>query len=264
MENGANKIGRIGRDDGREGPPVVREGSRIVVVIPAAGSATRMNGSGNKVLRPLAGKPIIRWSVERFQKIPGIEKIAIVVPREEFSLFDKAFPGKKERAGILPWIAGGKTRQESVWNGLQALANGDGEPPDHVLVHDGARPFSGCGVIQRVLEALFRHQAVIPVLPVTDTVRQIDEGSSRVLDRSRLFLAQTPQGFHWKTLYEGHREGAKSGIDATDDGQLVEALGVTPAYVEGEVDNFKITTEPDYERAEWIASRQHTNPANEG
>jgi 2-C-methyl-D-erythritol 4-phosphate cytidylyltransferase/2-C-methyl-D-erythritol 2,4-cyclodiphosphate synthase len=223
-----------------------------------------MNDGGNKVLRPLAGKPIIRWSAERFQGILGVEKIAIIVLREEFPLFDKAFPGKKERAGILPWIEGGNTRRESVWNGLQVLATGDGDPPDHVLVHDGARPFSGSGVIQRVLDALRHHQAVIPVLPVTDTVRQIDEGSSRVLDRSRLFLAQTPQGFHWETLYEGHREGAKRGSDATDDGQLVEALGVTPAYVEGEVDNFKITTETDFERAEWMASRHRPDHAKEG
>ena len=248
MENGAKQNAGTG-SDGRGGSP------RIAVVIPAAGSATRMNGGGNKVLRPLAGIPIIRWSMERFQGIPGIEKIAIIARREEFSLFDEAFPGKEERAGVLPWIEGGDTRRESVWNGLRELAASAGDPPDYVLVHDGARPFCGAGMIERVLDGLRRHPAVIPVLPITDTVRQIAEGSSRVLDRSSLFLAQTPQGFHWDTLYKGHREGAISGIDATDDGQLVEAVGVSPTYVAGDANNFKITTESDFERAEWMASR---------
>jgi 2-C-methyl-D-erythritol 4-phosphate cytidylyltransferase len=156
-----------------------------------------------------------------------------------------------------PWIEGGAERQDSVRQGLAALAKDREGPPDWVLVHDGARPLCSRALLQRVLAALEHHSAVVPAVHPIDTVRGSEaapsgpqfERSAGVQPRDTLRLSQTPQAFHWHTLHDAHAAG--EGLAATDDAQLVERTGGQVMLVPGERRNFKVTLPDDLALAEW-------------
>ena len=124
--------------------------------------------------------------------------------------------------------------------------------PDAVLIHDGARPFCSSNLIDRVLDAIQRHDVAIPVLPINDTVRRITEGKTSVLERRGLFSVQTPQGFRPEQLYAASSKAKRENIEVTDDASLLEKISQRVASVEGEVHNIKITTPADLEQARWI------------
>ena len=232
--------------------------TRVTVLIPAAGTGSRMQrssaGGETKVLMRLAGEPLLRHAVRVFQKHPVIQSIRIIVRPEDLALLEDTFADTDSWTKLGPPIVGGAERQDSVRNGLEALA-GKGTP-DWVLVHDGARPLCSPLLVQRVLDALSTHGAVVPVLPVYETVRSAagNRESGGVIDRTALRLTQTPQGFHWDTLNEAHSRGFREGIRATDDAQLVESTGEPVTLVPGERRNLKITLAEDLELAEWIAA----------
>jgi 2-C-methyl-D-erythritol 4-phosphate cytidylyltransferase/2-C-methyl-D-erythritol 2,4-cyclodiphosphate synthase len=147
---------------------------------------------------------------------------------------------------VLEPVLGGATRQESVRLGLESLA---GDPPELVLIHDGVRPLLDGAVIDRVLDGLRAHAAVLPALPVIDTLKRGAEGTvTGTIDRTGLFRAQTPQGFAYDRILEAHRRFA--GAALTDDAALAEAHGLCIALVPGEEDNIKITEPADLARAE--------------
>jgi len=147
---------------------------------------------------------------------------------------------------VLPPVAGGPTRQDSVRLGLEALAL---YKPERVLIHDGARPFPDRELIGRVLDALDRAVAAIPCLPLRDTIKRTKEGAIReTVDRSTLWRAQTPQGFHFEAILAAHR--AAIGRDLTDDSAVAEAAGLAPVVVEGGEGNLKVTTPRDLAAAE--------------
>jgi 2-C-methyl-D-erythritol 4-phosphate cytidylyltransferase/2-C-methyl-D-erythritol 2,4-cyclodiphosphate synthase len=146
----------------------------------------------------------------------------------------------------LPPVAGGASRQESVRLGLEALV---GRDPEHVLIHDGARPFPDAGLIDRVIDALDRAPAVVPCLALRDTIKRAAAGAIReTLERSELWRAQTPQGFHFAAILAAHR--AAAGRELTDDSAVAEAAGLEPLLVEGGEDNLKVTTPDDLAAAE--------------
>jgi 2-C-methyl-D-erythritol 4-phosphate cytidylyltransferase len=230
--------------------------ARVTVLIPAAGSGQRMGESLNKVLLPLAGVPLIRHTLERFQAHPRVDAIGLVARPADFPRLDDVFWDRARWSKLLPWIAGGPERQDSVRLGLEALA---AAPPEWVLVHDGARPLCSASLIDRVLDALERHWAVVPTVPIHDTVRhrgERNEHAGEVVDRSVLFLTQTPQGFHWEVLYNSHVEAKAKGLRGTDDGQLVALAGASEprsiTWVLGERRNLKVTSPADLALAEWI------------
>ncbi|MDA1132695.1 MAG: bifunctional 2-C-methyl-D-erythritol 4-phosphate cytidylyltransferase/2-C-methyl-D-erythritol 2,4-cyclodiphosphate synthase, partial [Proteobacteria bacterium] len=148
-------------------------------------------------------------------------------------------------------VIGGKSRQESARKGLEALA---AHPPAFVLIHDAARPFVDSATIDRVLAALREADAVLPAMPVADTLKR-GTGSPPVvgetLDRRDLWRAQTPQGFAFAAILAAHRTAG--GVSYTDDTAVAEAAGMSVALVAGNEDNFKITTPDDLRRAERIA-----------
>ena len=222
---------------------------RIAVLIPAAGSGERVGGASTKVLRPLAGLPLIQHTVRVFQQEERIERILLIARPEDFSHLEQAFKQRKRWSRLVGWVEGGENRQRSVFRGVTALAE---QPPDWVIVHDGARPLVSAGLVGRIIEELARHPAVVPTLPIHDTVRDLADGSRRVIDRRELVRVQTPQGFHWKGLEEAHRLAAEKGIEGTDDAQLVDAAGGSLTYIPGERRNLKLTTLPDFELAEWL------------
>jgi len=150
---------------------------------------------------------------------------------------------------LLPPVAGGATRQQSVRAGLEALAQ---HAPDKVLIHDAARPFLDAPLIGRVIAGLDFHAAALPGLPVTDTLKRAVGGRvTETLDRHALWRAQTPQGFHFAAILAAHRAAATSGAaEFTDDAGLAEWFGLEVSLVEGAEANRKLTTAEDFVMAD--------------
>ena len=165
---------------------------------------------------------------------------------EDRVLFDAA----ADKIDVLPPAFGGATRQASVRAGLEALA---ARKPDIVLVHDAARPFATPALVTRAIDAAEKTGAAVPGLPVTDTIKAVDDGGfvAQTLDRARLRAIQTPQGFAFAPLLDAHRRAAAQGrVDFTDDAALAEWAGMKVSVFEGEPGNIKITNADDFARAE--------------
>jgi 2-C-methyl-D-erythritol 4-phosphate cytidylyltransferase / 2-C-methyl-D-erythritol 2,4-cyclodiphosphate synthase len=215
---------------------------RCVALVVASGRGERFGGDRPKQYLSLAGKPMLRHCLERFCRHPGIERVRAVVRPEDAVGYAAAIDG----LDLLDPVAGGATRQESVRLGLESLAD---EPPELVLIHDAARPLLTAALVDRVLHALGAHAAVLPALPVTDTIKRGEGGrAAGTVDRTGLYRAQTPQAFVYETILAAHRRFA--GAAMTDDAALAEAHGLPVALVAGDEDNLKITEPADLARAE--------------
>ncbi len=222
---------------------------QCVALLMAAGSGVRLGGEVPKQYRDLAGVPMLRRSIEALSARPAIDAVQVVIGAGQTELYAAATAG----LDLLPPVLGGATRQESVRRGLEALLD---EPPALVLVHDGARPFASPDLIGRVITALAEAEAVLPVVPVVDTLKRLDEAGSVAdeVPREALARAQTPQGFRFATLLAAHRRHA--GVACTDDAGVVALDGVAVQTVLGEEENFKVTTESDLWRAEALLAGQ--------
>lgn len=258
----ARCCGQIPEIQGKRGVKLTSgEGKRVAVLIPAAGSARRIAADKNKALLYIGGAPMIRHTVRIFQEHPAIGQICLAVRKSDSAEFEKLFGGAEEGRKIVGLVEGGDHRQESVWLAMEALQD---DPPDWVLVHDGARPFCSMDLLERVLAGLRRAPAVVPVIPIHDTVRRIESACSEVLQRESLYRCQTPQGFHWGTLRNAHLKARETGLRGTDDAQLVEVCGEGLEFVEGEVRNLKITTNTDLSVAEWVLENRRWGMAPAG
>lgn len=214
---------------------------RCVALVVAAGRGKRLGGRVPKQYRTLGDGPLLRQTLSRLSAHPDITEVRAVIHPDDVSLFEAAAKG----LGIGAPIFGGPERQDSVRMGLEALAD---DPPDLVLIHDGARPFVGAGLIDRVLDALEHSLVAIPALPVLDTLKR-EGGVSGVetVDREKLWRAQTPQGFRYAAILAAHREAA--GLTLTDDAAVAERAGLQIALVEGEDRNIKVSTQQDFDQA---------------
>ncbi|HEX3536254.1 MAG TPA: bifunctional 2-C-methyl-D-erythritol 4-phosphate cytidylyltransferase/2-C-methyl-D-erythritol 2,4-cyclodiphosphate synthase [Stellaceae bacterium] len=218
-------------------------------LVVAAGRGTRFGGSLPKQYLPLAGSSLLRHAVSALVAHQRIAGVQVVIRPEDRDEFDRATHGLT----VLPPVPGGAERQDSVRLGLEALA---ARTPERVLIHDGARPFPDAALIDRILDGLDSDAAVIPALPLGDTVKRVAEGCIiETVDRSQLWRAQTPQGFHFEAILAAHR--AAAGRVLTDDAAVAEAAGIRPLIVAGSEDNLKVTTAADLAAAErLISSRQ--------
>jgi 2-C-methyl-D-erythritol 4-phosphate cytidylyltransferase/2-C-methyl-D-erythritol 2,4-cyclodiphosphate synthase len=220
--------------------------SSVAAVVVAAGRGLRAGGDVPKHYRTIGGEPIIRPSLRLYCVHGDIAMVQPVIHPDDDALFVRACRG----LAALPPVPGGASRQASVRAGLEALA---ARSPDIVLVHDAARPFASPALVRRAIEAVAATGAAIPVLPVTDTVKIVDEAGrvQQTLDRARLRSVQTPQAFAFAPLLEAHRRAAALGHDEfTDDAALAEWAGMTVDVFEGERTNVKLTTADDFVRAE--------------
>lgn len=192
----------------------------------------------------LGGVPLIRRSVEVFASHPAVGSIIVVVPPDDMGLTDQILSGLPSGLRI---VAGGRTRQESVYNGLT-------NTPDSglILIHDAVRPLVTGDLISRVLGGVGVADACIPVLFVSSTLKEVDDGLvRRTVPRSNLYEAQTPQAFAARTILDAHARARQQGnLDATDDSILVENAGGTVRTVPGDPFNIKITLRKDLELAE--------------
>ncbi|MEE8272357.1 MAG: bifunctional 2-C-methyl-D-erythritol 4-phosphate cytidylyltransferase/2-C-methyl-D-erythritol 2,4-cyclodiphosphate synthase [Alphaproteobacteria bacterium] len=210
-------------------------------LIVAAGRGERFGGDVPKQYRHLAGRPILRHTVEAFLGHEAVGRVCVVIDPAHRALCDAALAGLPVGAPV----DGGSDRQESVRLGLETLA---AEPPARVLIQDGVRPLTDAATIARVCAALDRGPAAIAAIPVADTLKRAADGVSLgTVDRTGLWRAQTPQGFDFQAILTAHR-GA--GATATDDAAVAERAGLPVQLVPGHVDNLKVTTEEDLRRAE--------------
>ncbi len=224
---------------------------KIGVVIVAAGSGSRFGDPLPKQYHQLGGKSLLAHCVDCFVGHTSADLIQIVYNPVHQDWYEDAMSEVACKTDIPMPVNGGQTRQQSVLNGLRALA---GKSPDVVLIHDAARPGISDTVISRVLHALKAHAGVIPTLPVADTIKQTDENNIilRTISRDSLHRAQTPQGFIFKTILDAHSQ--LEGQEQTDDASLLEQLGLDVVCVEGATANDKITLRDDFGRAQnWIA-----------
>ena len=225
---------------------------RVAAVVVAGGRGARIGGAVPKQFRPLGDGTLLDRALAPFDTSPRVGEIVVVLPVDL-----AASPPAGLRAVETPLrvVAGGVRRQDSVAAAVDAIGGGT----DVVLVHDAARPFCPPALIDRTIDAAAETGAAVPALRATDTVKQAATRDGRIvvgatLPRDRIYLAQTPQGFRIEVLRAAVALG-RSGVEATDEAWLAERCGHPVRLVEGDPDNFKVTTPADLRRAADRAGR---------
>ena len=218
-------------------------------VIVAAGSASRMGGI-DKVMAPLKGEPMILRTVRTFQNCDAISEI-VIVTREDLILPISGLCKGMEKVRAV--VIGGKSRQESVGLGLNALS----DKVKLAAVHDGARPLITWQVIDRAVRAANTYGAAAPAIPVKDTIKVVEGRMVKnTPDRSTLFAVQTPQVFDFDLLRGALVKAEQDGAQVTDDCSAVELMGMKVKIVEGDECNIKVTTPMDLKIAEMLLEEQ--------
>ena len=214
-------------------------------VIVAAGSASRMGGI-DKVMAPLQGEPVICRTVRAFQNCEAVSEI-VIVTRED--LIQPIGQLTKACDKVKAVVCGGKSRQESVKNGLNALS----KEVKLAAIHDGARPLISYEVIDRSIRAGNSYGAAAPAVPVKDTIKTVEGGIVvNTPDRAKLRAVQTPQVFDIDLLKGALQKAEADGAEVTDDCSAVERLGMKIKIVEGDERNLKVTTPMDLKIAEML------------
>lgn len=218
-------------------------------IIVAGGKGLRMGGEVPKQYLPVGGVPILMRTLQAFHEADEDMDIILVLPKDQQEYWEQLCA---EYRFTVPHrlTVGGETRFHSVQNGL-TLVPDDAEGV--VGVHDGVRPFVSKEVIRRCYDAALEQGAVVPVVPVVETVRQLlPEGDSLTVDRNLYRLVQTPQVFRIALLKEAYRQPYRP--EFTDDASVVEELGHRVALMDGNRENIKITTPSDIQYAEFLCS----------
>lgn len=225
----------------------------ITALIVAAGEGTRMREKVPKPYIKLKGVPILGVTLSRFNPHPKVDSIVIVTHSKwveycKLEIVDKFGFNKVESV-----IQGGPRRQDSVRLGL-AVVNSE-----FILIHDAVRPFITAEFVSKLIREVKQCDAVIPGVPVTDTIKEIRDGFVHyTLDRDRLYEIQTPQVFRVNVIKKAHEEALKANFYSTDDSALVEGLGIKVKLVDGLTQNIKITTKQDLLHAEALLKNYNT------
>ena len=215
--------------------------NRVTVIIVAAGEGERFGAP--KQYAPLAGKPVLEWSLESFETHVQVAKIILVlnsdVRKDEYM---------ERYTKVTHVVTGGERRQDSVIAGFNQV---DPSETDYVLIHDGVRPLVSHALIGRIVDATKESGAAIPVISVEDTVKLV-EGDTilETLDRSKVRRVQTPQGFSYQVLETALNRARDDSFYGTDEASLVERIGKKVTVVPGDPKNIKITTPEDIKIAE--------------
>lgn len=222
-----------------------------IALIVAAGRGHRTGLDLPKQYIDLAGKTVLTRTIDAFLNHGKIDQVCVVIHADDEPLYNAAIADRELR----PWVTGGDSRQASVRNGLESLEPLD---PTRVLIHDAARPFVSAHLIDRCVTALDTADAVLPALPLTDTLKTVEQDHvTGTLDRTHIVAAQTPQSFKYAPILAAHRAFAQ--ITTTDDIGLAELAGIPILTIEGEPENFKITTKDDVQKAEKKMTEQLTD-----
>ena len=219
----------------------------IAQILVAAGRGARIGGDTPKQYRQIGGKTVLKRTIEATLAEPQILETIIVVAKDDSYIEGIVFdiPGMRV-------VQGGATRTASVKAGLAALSE---DPPDLVLIHDGARPFVTRDVISDVISALSHSPAAVPALPIADALKDLD---GRSVDREKLRRVQTPQGFHFAKIWEAFQKLGEQESFA-DDIEVAVAMGIEVAFTQGDPNNFKVTYPEDFAKAElMLTTRRYT------
>jgi 2-C-methyl-D-erythritol 4-phosphate cytidylyltransferase len=220
---------------------------KVWAIIVAAGQGRRMEDPVRKQYQEVAGLPVITHTLSVFDTCTVIDEIVLCVPRQDIDfcreeLIKPACPTKN-----ITLVAGGNSRQESVFNGLQAIDSNDGI----IVIHDGVRPFITSDQITACVEGAVNHGACILGIPAFDTLKRVKENDSIIetVDREGIWMAQTPQAFRFNLINRAHRQAREKGHRATDDASLLERIGVDVKIIPGSRINLKITDQDDLQLA---------------
>ncbi|MGE5480213.1 MAG: 2-C-methyl-D-erythritol 4-phosphate cytidylyltransferase [Chloroflexota bacterium] len=231
------------------------------VIVPAGGIGQRFAGNVPKQFIEIGGAPVIIHTLRIFEEIEEVESIVVPVHSEWFSHTKellKQYGIKK----VKEVIVGGKERQDSVGNALTTKAIAESEL---VLVHDAVRPFVSTELVRKIMETAEEEGAAIPAVAPRDTVKEINSKGIviKTLDRSKLSLVQTPQGYWTDIIKTAYTKASEASYFGTDSSELVEFIGYKVTAVEGEDSNIKITTPFDLKIAELIWQERTANIVNQ-
>ncbi|MBL0716259.1 MAG: 2-C-methyl-D-erythritol 4-phosphate cytidylyltransferase [Desulfosarcina sp.] len=225
-------------------------------IIVAAGKGLRLGGVLRKQYRPLAGVPILGRTLSTFVKSGRFDEIVVVAAADEMDACQRRVIAPFKLSTGVRLVAGGRERQASVFNGLEACRGGD---DDLVLIHDGVRPLVTEDLLGQCLAAAQQNGACIAAVPAFDTLKQgLPDGRiEKTLVRDAVWLAQTPQGFRLGLIRAAHRQAREERFVGTDDAQLLERMGHPVFIVPGSRANIKITHPDDLLLAEAIWRQRH-------
>ena len=231
---------------------------RTVAIILAAGVGKRMGAATNKQLLLLDNKPIIVHTLQVFEECRAIDGIYLVVNQKDLPIVQEEILETYRFDKVMKLVIGGRLRQDSVKNGLEAV-----EPPcDIVVVHDGARPFITPSFIEKGIVLMEMFDAIIPGIPVKDTIKVVSKEGFvvRTLERDPLWHVQTPQTFKYDLIVKAYRDGAAKKVCGYDDATFIEQTGTKVKVIEGSPYNIKITTPEDLITARGILSELKGGP----
>ena len=224
-----------------------------VAIIPAGGKGRRFRDTMPKQLFPLRGKPLLCWTLKPFQMEKSIDRIVLVYPFDAAEL-DYRRILEQENFNKVRLVKGGETRYMSVRNGFLSIQ--DAAENDSVLIHDAARPLVSAGLIRRLLEQVAEKGALIPILPVQETIKEVDHDSVvRTVPRDRICVSQTPQAFRFGVLRQAYGQVNGEVAPMTDESMLAENAGFCVHTIPGEKQNIKVTTAEDLQIVEYYLSK---------
>ncbi|MFC3419184.1 2-C-methyl-D-erythritol 4-phosphate cytidylyltransferase [Salinicoccus hispanicus] len=219
-----------------------------VAVIPAAGLGKRMGYDYNKIFIQINDIAIIQMTVRQFENDGSCDAIYLAARKDELESMRHLFADSPKVKGIYE---GGKERQDSIYNVLKQIP-----PCDHVLIHDGARPFVSQDILFELYQNVRHKGAVICGVNVIDTIKKVEDGKvSETIPREKLFVVHTPQAFSYDLIMQAYEAAERNDLKVTDDSSMVEALGKEVHVVSSNYDNIKITTMEDLIMAESIIKR---------
>ncbi|MDL1968418.1 MAG: 2-C-methyl-D-erythritol 4-phosphate cytidylyltransferase [Deltaproteobacteria bacterium] len=217
----------------------------ISAVIVAAGKGIRMDDNVRKQYLLLDDRPIISRTIEVFDECNIIDEIFLIVPEEDFVFCNENILNQQNFQKKVSLVPGGAKRQDSVYNGLLAIDNITDD--SIVVIHDGVRPFIRSEQLTECITCATDHDACIFGIPAYDTLKRVNSSGfiENTIERSTIWLAQTPQAFKYNLIKRAHENALRTGINGTDDAMLVEQLGIKVRVVRGSRCNVKITTRED-------------------
>ena len=227
---------------------------KAVAIIVAAGKGVRMKSDRPKQYLSLKKEPVLRHTLKIFNACDDIEQMILVVPQSDISYCRQTILSGIVIKKKLQIVAGGRRRQDSVEKGLLAVEDRESV----IVIHDGVRPFVDPGLIARCIEGAIASGACIAAVPLQDTLKSVgdDHIISTTVDRSGLWIAQTPQAFRYDIIARAHQAAKKEKIAGTDDAVLVERMGLPVKITHGSRRNIKLTDPEDLKLAEAILCKQ--------
>jgi len=231
---------------------------RTLAIVLAGGAGKRMGSATSKQFLHLDNRPIIVHALQIFEECKPVDGIYLVVNHKDLPTIQEEVLETYKFSKILKLVIGGRLRQDSVRNGLEAID----DPCDVVIIHDAARPFVSPAFVEKSICLMEMFDAIIPALPVRDTIKVISKEGFvvKTLERDTLWQIQTPQIFKYHLIMKAYREGMAKKLYGTDDAAFIEYLGKKVKVIEGSPYNIKITTPEDLVIAKGILSQLKGTP----